>query len=87
MRAENRFRDAVKGGMSLTEAYAKFKSAADRGRRTEAPTRRASAGIFGTVADSIHWPTGNVVSLVAPMAPDIPIPRTPCPGSYFPCQT
>jgi hypothetical protein len=23
--AENRFRDAVKGGMSLTEAYAKFK--------------------------------------------------------------
>jgi regulator of RNase E activity RraA len=25
VRAENKFRDAVKGGMSLTEAYAKFK--------------------------------------------------------------
>lgn len=25
VRAENRFRDAVKGGMSLTEAYTKFK--------------------------------------------------------------
>jgi hypothetical protein len=25
VRAENRFRDAVKDGMSLTEAYAKFK--------------------------------------------------------------
>ena len=45
------------------------------------------AGIFGTVVGSIGWQTGNVVSPVAPVAPDIPIPRTPCPGPHFPGQT
>jgi hypothetical protein len=53
---------------NLSDAKDRGEYRAVAGAITEALTRRARAGIVGAVAGSIDWPTGNVVSLVAPMA-------------------